>query len=123
MLGPLLLLRSACGGLAVASGLHGTGANDTSVYTAGDAVSQGDEQLRQSISLVYAGILEIALRALVNDVSHAEALDGLILSHAATTVDAVDVTDGTTTMLGSTRVSPLLGHLKLKGEERDTEVQ
>jgi hypothetical protein len=80
------------------------------VDTAGDAVTGGNEELREGITLIYRGVLDISLRGLVYNVSDNKALDSLVLRNAATAVVAGDVVHVATTVLRSACVSSLLGH-------------
>ena len=57
---------------------------------------------------------------MINNVSHDEALDGLILRNAATAVVASDVVDVAATVLRSAGVSSLLGHRKLRDNNKHT---
>ena len=75
--------------LTDASLLHLTGTNDTSVDGAGHAVLLLDVQLGQSVlyndhstqlpTLIDGGVTDISLGGGVDNVSHLETLDGLIL--------------------------------------------
>lgn len=91
--------------------LNGANTNNASVDGAGNAVSILDVELRKRIVFNGGVILKILLGRSINDVADDETLDGLILRDATGAVHATNVCDVTATVLGSTVVPALGGHL------------
>jgi len=84
------------------------------VDTARDAVDLLNEELWKSVLVIGRGFTDVSLRRSINNVSDGETLDSLILGDTATAVATAYGLDMTATVLGSSVISALNGHKKLK---------
>eukprot|EP00295_Goniomonas_pacifica_P046013 CAMPEP_0175904336 /NCGR_PEP_ID=MMETSP0108-20121206/4417_1 /TAXON_ID=195067 ORGANISM="Goniomonas pacifica, Strain CCMP1869" /NCGR_SAMPLE_ID=MMETSP0108 /ASSEMBLY_ACC=CAM_ASM_000204 /LENGTH=132 /DNA_ID=CAMNT_0017226131 /DNA_START=37 /DNA_END=436 /DNA_ORIENTATION=- len=80
----------AGGRVAVAAVLGRAHAHDLGVDCAADAVLELHVELRQSIHIQNAGVTDVALSSLLDDVANLESLHRLVLGDAATAVRAAD---------------------------------
>lgn len=84
-LGAILLHHSLSGVDAGGADSAGPGADSLAMDGAGDAVMELDVELGEFILVDDAGLVKIAQRALVDDVTHGEAFDRLVLRRLAPT--------------------------------------
>ena len=99
---------------AIATFSDRTSTDDASMDGARHAVDHLDEQLRKSVRIIDRGVLDITLTTLIHNVAHRETFNRLVLRHATTTVDAVQITHVTASLVAPAGVTTLLRHSKLK---------
>lgn len=115
-LGAVLLHHSLSG--VDAGGAHGAGpgADGLAMDGAGDAVVELDVELGELVLVDDAGLVEIAQGALVDDVTHGEALDGLVLRRLAAAPVAHDQVRVVAAVAVTPVVAALHSHVGRAGE-------
>lgn len=91
-------------------------ADHATVDGAGHTVEHLHVQFGQHKGLVHTGLPQVSLRRGVHHVSHLEALDGLVLGHAAAAVGAADNGSVAAAVLGAAVVASFGWHGEAQGQ-------